>query len=341
MAIHVMTYNDPGAPNFTPTTTQHGNHIIDVLHYFLVGNGWEVVHDSSRRTTGTNGKLVLRHPSGEFCVVFENEDAMNYIVGLADDGFADGSLVNYQSGLLSSGGNPHRFFNKSYIFWQRWRAIYDDVSHTLIFGLGSPVNSTLNFYYNDNYNKNRAQVGFFYIGTLATPSAARRTIPAVMVGAIATRYPSDDAANVPFAGIGLPATTLIKADSAPASGDALMVPGSTMIAGSMSLGPAADLYTPLLPATVAITTGANPATTTQASDVGALRGCFRIGNYGLNQVGAWWARHQPDVNPAEDGSRFTAYREEGDGGQRFYHFDNATTGFGLVSTDPSDWEDLP
>src|SRR5690554_1777243 len=135
MAITVYKYDDLDAPDLAGEP--NGQSLQALLEHVLVGQGWTIVHDTTRRGTGTStdGRIIFERPDADFVFWMDNEGSTDWIVGLADAGFSDGSLTHPQTGERQNGSTTSlmRVDDNSASRWAKWAALYDGASHTLIY----------------------------------------------------------------------------------------------------------------------------------------------------------------------------------------------------------------
>ena len=170
MAIHVHKHDDIGAPNISSEST--GNRLIALLYAVLVsgydthsGYGWQVIFDDSNYSTGTDGKIVLKHPSHSIYFVFTDVGSGQIESGMAEGAGSDGSVIGYQSGNKTDNGDPQGFKEAGSSEYDYWYFVYDDVSGTAVIQTAAPWQSTIS-----NKSSDDTFQRVFYIGTLATVS---------------------------------------------------------------------------------------------------------------------------------------------------------------------------
>lgn len=335
MAVIVKKWNDLDAPDFT-TEAQGAGCMVAAMRHFLVDTFlWTLVHDSTRRATGTatEGRLIIKPPSGAYVVVWD-EKGDDMTVGLGDDAFSDGTVTNYQSGLSSTGGAYQTHDCLSPAYWSAWHAVYDEASETFLFECSYSTFSKM--YYTSSTQIYRVQV---YLSTAATPTGARDTFPVLGAGNV---KPTNGAASS-FYGVLLNGwTTLKKLDGTPANGDSLMyISEDSAYRGALYEDTSApDRVTGLKRIDLNLSNNwANyPDNRDHASMIGELRGIWAIGTCDHSRMNNWLNVQFPTLDQQAEGSRFGA--EVTLGGKAYVLTGDNYNWIGLISLDPADYGEM-
>ena len=324
MAITVYKYDDLDAPDLAGEP--NGQSLQALLEHVLVGQGWTIVHDTTRRGTGTSvdGRIIFERPDADFVFWMDNEGSGDFIAGLADAGFSDGSLAHPQTGERQNGSTTSlmRVDDSSPIHWAKWVALYDGASHTLIFfgARGSFV----------SYGQTSSSLQLWgYLGTLATPASVAYDIPAAYFGGFRASAGSER-----YALAGGRGTTLVRYDGSPSTDGTYLNGGSGFSSASsnpsyiLANGSPAPPYLPMTRIGCAMVCDLAGGGADQSVEVGVLRGMYRdpltsnaAAYFELNYP-AEYAGNAFD-NPLSIGG-FDYYA----GSVRMIHF---------MSTNPDDW----
>ena len=165
MAINVFRYDDANAPAAPATSVECIQLLITLLttgYTGKPGGGWTVIYDD----VPNMNPVILQHPDGDMFVL-QPLTADSFEFGMCLSADSSGVMDNYRSGSYAQGtGYRQRMDNAGTQNWERWVALYDDVSHTLIFHATRVAYDTWNAYRNSTSFD--ARIGI-YIGSLKPP----------------------------------------------------------------------------------------------------------------------------------------------------------------------------
>jgi hypothetical protein len=335
MAVIVHKWNDVNAQDFT-TGADGPACYFNVLRHFLVGLfGWTSIHDSttSGTTPGELGRLILRRPSGGFVYVW-TEAGNDVKSALGDDGYPDGSVVNYQCGLESQVGDSQWQDTMRDSSYEYWSVVYDEASETFIYQGGQG-------YYTEIVNTgtvydNRLTI---YLSTVATPSAITTTYPVLAAGGINSTY--NNTSSSFYYGYRNGWTTLKKLNGAPANGDdALFFDEDNQANRRAHDDDSPDVIIKLTSPTVSLSKNwANyPGDSDYTSQIGQLRGIFVCSACDFSYVDNWINVNFPEIDQSATGSAFTA--EFTLNGKTYLFISDGSDWFGFISLDPADYGDM-
>jgi hypothetical protein len=336
MAVIVYKWNDVNAPDFS-TGADGPACYFNVLRHFLVGLfGWTSVHDSttSGTTPGELGRLILRRPSGGFVYVW-TEAGNDVKSALGDDGYPDGSVVNYQCGWESQVGNPQWQDTLSDSYYSCWLVVYDEASETFIYQ-GSSDNAFSQIQYLSSIYTYRHTI---YLGTVASPSTIAETYPVLGAGAINSR--TSTTANCFFYGFRNGWTTLKKLNGAPANGDdALYFDEDNHPKRRAHDADSPDLIIKLQRPSVSLSKNwaTYPGNNDYTTQIGQLRGIFVCGACEFDSMDHWLNVNFPEIDQSATGSAFT--QEFTLAGKTYLLISDGSDWFGFLSLDSADYGDM-
>ena len=327
MAIIMYSSTDFDAPDLENVTNESQIHAI--IYAILVagyngnpGHGWEVTHDSSNYSTGTDGRFVIKHPDFNIYYVLDDSGPGKVIVGMADLSDAAGNLTGYQSGTTNVGGSVQGHYTASNYTsaYEHWNAFYDDQSHTLIFKGASGIYSKLSGPVYDQYTSS------FYIGTLAT-TLDLHPFPFFGAGQIGEigNIESHCFPRYTF----MKYTTIKGIDGLPADGSKVLrfsqSYSSTNEANPANAGPMLALTAMTM--------------VLDGFPVGHLRGILKPNEYGAdNGRVAIYDAYTSGLNYGEEGGGVKYPLVIG--GETFYPLRKERESMLMISTDPARWADL-
>ncbi len=325
MAITIYKYDDVGVPNLS--AEPNGQSLQALLEYVLPLHGWTIVHDTTRRGTGTStdGRIIFERPDADFVFWMDNEGSTDFVVGLAVAGFPDGSLSNPQShkGQPGSATELQKVDDNGSSNWQRWVAHYDDASDTLIYKA-----SLLSY---AGHGQSASAQPWGYLGTLAKPAFVPYEIPALYMGE-GTLYATG-------AKHGLSAekgTTLVQYDGSPASGETYLLNGSgfsgltpTLSTIASNGGPAFP-YIPLTKLGVSCSSPITGGNNNNLVEVGVLRGCLVCASVGSSSSSQFFQINFPTEYAGNSFDNPIVI-----GGTTYYT--SSVNVIAFVSDDPDDW----
>lgn len=326
MTIHFHKYSDTNAPDLN--AAPRGQGLFAMIYAILIsgygdhtGHGWEVIFDDCAYTTGSNGKLVIKHPIHPLYFVFKDLGNYEIETGMAEEAHSDGTLTGYQSGHLSQNGSRQGLSEDYTGSYEYWNGIYDDTSHTLIFISAASHASNLS-----DDNRNDSAVPTYYIGTLATVADIS---PVPFIGAGSIGRTSQRNSIQLFESKAENFTTLKKWDGSPADGSQSI----TIAAGTMNNHKNGTSGKGLV-------TILNSVWSKEAGRmIGRLRGILTVDDYKRENFSQFMSHYAPDLDANAEGAVADYEIPIGNRQCKIIPTEYRTTGL-VVSLAPEDWEDL-